>query len=103
MTLTGAVLAGADAGNYSLSSVGTTTANITAKAITGSFTAANKVYDGNISATVLTRSLTGEVAAATTVSLIGGTATFGNKNVGAGQDGDPDGACWPARTRATTA
>ena len=51
-------LAGADAGNYSLSSVGTTTADITAKSITGTSRPTNKVYDGNISATVLTRTLT---------------------------------------------
>jgi len=37
-----------------LDSVATTTANITVLHITGTFTAANKVYDGNTSATVLT-------------------------------------------------
>jgi hypothetical protein len=41
---------GTDAGNYVLDSVTTTTANITALHITGSFTASNKVYDGNNSA-----------------------------------------------------
>ena len=39
VTLTGASLSGADAGNYVLDSVATTTANITALHITGSFTA----------------------------------------------------------------
>ncbi|MBY0478720.1 MAG: immunoglobulin domain-containing protein, partial [Chitinophagaceae bacterium] len=55
VTLTGATLSGSEAGNYSLLSVGTTTANITALEITGNFTADNKVYDGNTSAVVLTR------------------------------------------------
>jgi len=39
VTLTGASLTGADAGNYILDSVATTTANITPLHITGSFTA----------------------------------------------------------------
>ncbi len=54
---------------------------INARHITGSFTAANKVYDGNVSATVLTRSLTG-VLGTDVVSLTGGTASFASKNVG---------------------
>src|SRR5205814_5659498 len=57
VTLTGASLSGADAANYVLDSVATTVANITAKHITGNFTADNKEYDGNNSATVATRSL----------------------------------------------
>src|SRR5438094_506745 len=61
VTLTGATLTGTDAGNYVLDSVATTVANITAKHITGSFTADNKEYDGNTSATVLTRSLSSAV------------------------------------------
>ena len=84
VTLTGATLSGAGAGNYVLDSVATTTANITAKHITGSFTADNKVYDGNDSATVLTRSLSG-VIAPDVVTLTGGTATFADKNVGMGK------------------
>ena len=39
-------MAGADAGNYTLASVATTTANITPKAITGSFTAATRSMTG---------------------------------------------------------
>ena len=53
-------LAGADAGNYSLAATtASTTANITARSISGSFTAANKVYDGDTSATVLSRAVSG--------------------------------------------
>jgi len=75
VTLTGASLSGADAGNYILDSVATTTANITALHITGTFTAQNKIYDGNASATVLTRSLIGAISG-DVVSLTGGTAAF---------------------------
>src|SRR5204862_5702896 len=62
VTLTGASLTGGDAGNYILDSVATTTANITALHVTGSFTAGNKIYDGNASAMVLTRSLIGAIS-----------------------------------------
>ena len=84
VTLTGASLSGADAGNYALDSVATTTANITVLHITGTFTAANKVYDGTTTATVLTRSLVGTISG-DLVSLTGGTATFSDKNVGNGK------------------
>src|SRR5205814_2182692 len=84
VTLTGASLNGADAGNYVLDSVATTVADITAKHITGSFTANNKEYDGNNSATVLTRSLNGAVLG-DMVSLTGGTATFSDKSVANGK------------------
>jgi RNase P/RNase MRP subunit p29 len=84
VTLTGATLTGADAGNYFLDSVSTTTADITVLHITGTFTAQNKQYDGTIAAAVLTRSLVGAVSG-DAVTLIGGTATFSDKNVGTGK------------------
>ena len=58
--------------------------DITAKPITGDFTAENKVYDGN-SATVLSPDADWR-GDADAVSLIGGTATFDNKNVGTGKN-----------------
>jgi trimeric autotransporter adhesin len=86
VVLTGASLSGSASGNYALTSVATTTADITALGITGSFTAQNKIYDGNTSATVGTRSLSGVLGAdLAEVSLSGGTATFADKNVGAGK------------------
>ena len=86
VTLAGATLGGTAAGNYSLTSVWSTTANITALGITGSFTAQSKVYDGNNAAVVLTRGLTGVLAGdAGNVSLTGGTATFANAQVGNGK------------------
>ena len=75
---------------YSLTSVNTTTANITPKSIVGDFTAASRVYDGTTSANVLTRTvvpLTGD-----SLSLTGGTATFADKNVGTGKT-----SRWPAQ------
>jgi trimeric autotransporter adhesin len=84
VTLVGAALSGANAGNYNLLSVSTTTANITKKDITGSFTADNKQYDGNNSATVLTRS-PGAIVGGETVTLTGGTATFNDASVGNGK------------------
>src|SRR5205807_1048534 len=83
-TLTGATLGGAAAANYSLTSVATTTADITALHITGTFTAASKIYDGNTSAMVITRSLIGALGG-DTVALSGGTATFADKTVANGK------------------
>ncbi|MDQ0639576.1 gliding motility-associated-like protein [Pedobacter sp. W3I1] len=86
ITSTGMVLSGTKAGNYTLFAVNTTTADITPKDISGNFTASNKAYDGNAAATVLTRTLTGVVAAdLADVSLTGGTATFANANIGTGK------------------
>ncbi len=84
VSATGLSLSGADAGNYTVNTSAATTANITQLGITGSFTASNKVYDGNTSATITGRSLTG-VLGADDVSYTGGTATFNNKNVGTGK------------------
>lgn len=60
---------------------GTVAIQILARHLTATFTAASKVYDGNASATVTSRSLVG-VAGTDAISLIGGTATFASKNVG---------------------
>lgn len=57
---------------------------ISPKALIGSITADNKIYDASDSATIATRTLTG-VVAPDDVSYSGGTATFNNKNVGTGK------------------
>ncbi len=75
VTIGTVTLDGADAANYIIGSAPNTTANITAKSISGSITAANKVFDGNTSATILTRTLTG-VEVGDSVSYVGGTATL---------------------------
>ncbi|QJX48210.1 T9SS type A sorting domain-containing protein [Hymenobacter taeanensis] len=83
VTGTGFSLAGAQAGNYSLMSVASTSADITPLGITPSFTAASRMYDGTTTATILTRSLTGVLTAdVPNVTLTGGTATFSDENVG---------------------
>jgi hypothetical protein len=84
VALTGATLTGTGAGNYTLTSVVNTTADVTAKSITGSFTAGNKIYDGNTTASITTRSLAA-VVLGDTVSLVGGTATFATATVGLGK------------------
>jgi YDG domain/MBG domain (YGX type)/Kelch motif/Galactose oxidase, central domain len=84
VTGTGFTLTGGDAGNYQLASTTlTTTAEITALHVTGSFTADNKVYDGTTAATVLTRTVT--PIAGDKLYLSGGTAAFSDKNVGTGK------------------
>jgi hypothetical protein len=81
VTATGFTLTGADKGNYTLASVADATANITARPITGSFTAANKIYDGTVAATITGRAVSGKITG-DDVSLSGGTATFDTPNVG---------------------
>jgi hypothetical protein len=82
VSVSGISISGADAGNYNLlNTAANTTADITPKSITGSFTATDKTWDGTTAATVLTRSLNGAVGG-DDVSLSGGTAAFNNANVG---------------------
>lgn len=57
---------------------------ITPIALSAAITAADKVYDSTVAATILTRTLVG-VLPGDDVTLLGGTATFDNKNVGAGK------------------
>src|SRR5262249_29698751 len=84
VTATGLGLAGADADNYTVNDTATTTADIAALAITGAITAANKTYDGTTDATITNRTLTG-VISGDTVSYVGGTATFSDKNAAPGK------------------
>jgi len=87
--LTGVTLSGTDAGNYNISLTGAPTAlaNITPKTLTlsGGFSASNKIYDGNTTATVTgnTLSLLGLISGEdVTVSFATHEAQFDNKNVG---------------------
>ena len=84
VTGTGFALAGADAGNYTLAPVGPTTADILAKEVTGSFTAADKVFDGTDAATITGRTLQGALPG-DDVALSGGTARFADAQAGAGK------------------
>ena len=67
-------------GNYDVT-YNTGQLTITKKAITGSFKAADKVYDGNTDAVVTSRDLAGLVGD-DAVSLVGGSAAFDTKNAG---------------------
>ena len=55
--------------------------NILPRPVTGHITVADKTYDGNTNATVLTRTLSGNLGG---VSLVGGTATFVSPDVARG-------------------
>jgi filamentous hemagglutinin family protein len=85
VTVSGLALSsGVDAGNYIILNSGataTTTGTITAKSITGVYTAQDKTYDGTTTATV-TGTSTG-VLAGDTVTFVNGVATFANKNANA--------------------
>ena len=80
VSLTSASLSGTAAANYTLSLAGspTTTADITAKALTVTITATNRVYNSSDSASVTyaDNRISGDLFA------VSGTATFADKNVG---------------------
>jgi hypothetical protein len=76
---------GPEAGDYAVGNTTTsTTANITQATVTGSFTAADKYFDLNTAATILTRSLSG-VYTGDQLTLTGGTASFDTPAVGSGK------------------
>src|SRR5207248_3092632 len=86
VTVTGVVLTGADAGNYTVSQPTGVTADITPKdlTITGEI-ANNKVYDRTVTATVNfgSASLTGVISPdVVTINSSGVSAEFADKNVG---------------------
>src|SRR5207245_10678529 len=82
---TGLSLGGVHAGNYQLASTSAaTTADITAATLMGSITGNSKTYDATTTATIATRTLNG-VLGSENVSLVGGTATYADKNVGTGK------------------
>ncbi len=76
----GLTITGLDAPKYLLIQP-TTTANITAKSLTVTATAANKVYDGTTAASV---TLSTNKLASDTVTAASTSATFAGKNIGTG-------------------
>ena len=78
VTVQSLALGGANSGNYSIGNQ-TTTANISKKAVTATVSAADKVYDGNTSATV-TLTYSGLVGSET-LTTGSSSATFSDKNV----------------------
>ncbi|MGV0985189.1 MAG: YDG domain-containing protein [Limnohabitans sp.] len=74
-------LGGADMGNYSVTDQASTTADIRKKDVTLSgITAANKTYDGNTDATIISGTIATGVESETLA--ISGTGTFSDKNAG---------------------
>jgi len=84
VTASGLTLSGAAAANYALSTTtASTIATITARPVTPTVTAADKVFDGTTTATLTSCVLTGVIGG----DVVGctGTATFATASVGAGK------------------
>jgi phage-related protein len=84
VSVSGILVTGTDADNYTVNTTAIATADITPATLTGSVTADNKIYDGTTAATLATGALSG-VVGSEDVSLSGGTATFDDKNTGTGK------------------
>jgi len=83
VTVSGITIGGADAGNYNLlNTSASATADITAKDLTVTATASDKVYDGTTAATA---TLTTDALAGDDVTAAYTDAAFEDKNVGAGK------------------
>ncbi len=88
VTLDGARLSGVNAGNYSLTSVSTTTADITQRTLTVSATGINKVYDGTTDASV---NLSDNRVAGDILTLSYTSASFLDPNAGNSKQVDVSG------------
>ncbi|HUH55832.1 MAG TPA: YDG domain-containing protein, partial [Rhodanobacter sp.] len=84
VSIDGITLVGADAGNYRFNTTATTTADITAKAITINATGVDKIYDGSTDATISALGSTGLVSG-DVVTFGNVSAAFDNKNAGTGK------------------
>jgi hypothetical protein len=82
VSVSGIIASGADAGNYSISTVGTTTADIAAAPLAVSVLGGSKSYDGNplAAVTFIDNRLAGDE-----LSLAAAVATFYDANVGDGK------------------
>ena len=79
INVTGINVTGADAANYTFNTTATTTADITARALTVAAAGQNRVYDGTTNATV---TLSDNRVAGDTLTLGNTAANFVDKNVG---------------------
>ena len=84
VSVNGISASGSDGGNYTANGTASTTASILAKTLAGSFTAANRAYDGTRAATVAGSSLPG-VVGTDAVTLQVTNAQFDTKHVGNGK------------------
>ncbi len=74
-------LAGGDSGNYTVTSPAFTTADITQLGVTGTYSAANKAYDGNAVAALSAPTVVTPIGL-DDVTLTSGVGAFNNPNVG---------------------
>ena len=81
VTVSGITLTGTDATNYTFNTSTTAPANITPFALTGTITAASRIYDGTSDATIVARNLSG-VIGTDVATYVGGSASFDTRNVG---------------------
>ena len=81
VSVSGVSLTGADAGNYTVATTGSATANITPRTLSVTYTGVNKVYDGAVSATVNTS----DDRLGSDVLTIQRTAAFADKNAQTGK------------------
>src|SRR5439155_210074 len=79
VSVSGISISGPDAANYTINTTASTTAAITARALTVSATGANKVYDGTTAATV---TLSDDRVAGDLLTDASTAASFADKNVG---------------------
>src|SRR5439155_24888139 len=79
VSVTGISITGPDAGNYSANTTASTTADISARALTVSAAGVNKVYDGT---TVASVTLADDRVSGDDVSSAYAAAAFADKNVG---------------------
>src|SRR5207248_67694 len=77
VSVSGISISGTDAGNYTFNTTASTTADITARALTVSATGVNKVYDGTATATV---TLSDDRVSGDVFTDSDTAATFANKN-----------------------
>src|SRR5438094_2208399 len=82
VSVSGIVISGADAANYTFNATATTTADITPRGLTVSAHGINKVYDGTTAATV---TLSDNRVAGDVFSTSYAAASFADKNVGTGK------------------
>ena len=86
VTVTGITIGGADAANYNLlNTTATDLADIDPATVVGSFTADDKTYDGDDSATISGRFIDSGIIGLDDVTLSGGTATFSDEDVADGK------------------
>src|SRR5207247_2030048 len=84
VAVSGISISGTDAANYTFNATATTTADITAKPAAATFTANNKVYDGNATASFLTRTIASKVNG-DGLDFSASSLSFASKNVSTGK------------------